>query len=84
MNFDQWYDTGAKQGCLLSATLFGLLGDGLEQHLVETLGLMHLTYQEHYLLLYASDLIILLCKCEMPQGRHCIRLTQVHVVTGRR
>ena len=29
---------GVKQGCPLSATLFGLFVDGLEQHLMDTLG----------------------------------------------
>ena len=33
---------GVKQGCPFSATLFGLFVDGLEQHLMDTLGMMHL------------------------------------------
>jgi len=29
---------GVKQGCPLSATLFGLFVNGLEQHLMDTVG----------------------------------------------
>ena len=36
---------GVKQGCPFSATLFGLFVDGLEQHLMDTLGMMHLHSQ---------------------------------------
>ena len=54
---------GVKQGCPLSATLFGLFVDGLEQHLMDTIGndapslsgvLVIIT-----LLLYADDLTIM-------------------------
>ena len=43
---------GVKQGCQLRATLFGLFVDGLEQHLMDTWGLLTL------LLIYADDLTI--------------------------
>ena len=52
---------GVKQGCPLSATLFGLFVDGLEQHLMDTLG--HdapcLSGALIPLLLYADDLNIM-------------------------
>ena len=52
---------GVKQGCPLSATLFGLFVDGLEQHLMDTLG--HdapcLTGALIPLILYADDLTIM-------------------------
>ena len=32
------FQMGVKQGCPLSAILFGLFVDGLEQHLMDTLG----------------------------------------------
>ncbi len=52
---------GVKQGCPLSATLFGLFVDGLEQHFMDTVG--HDAYSLSGilipLLLYADDLIIM-------------------------
>ena len=52
---------GVKQGCPLSATLFGLFVDGLEQHLMDTLGhdAPSLSGALIPLLLYADDLTIL-------------------------
>ena len=37
---------GVTQGCPLKATLFGLFVDGLEQHLMDTLGMMRPPSQE--------------------------------------
>ena len=55
---------GVKQGCSLSATFFGLLVDGLKQHLMTTPGhnAPSLSGVLIPLLLYADDLII------MPAG----------------
>jgi len=52
---------GVKQGCPLSATLFGLFVDGLEQHLMDTVGhdAPSLSGVLIPLLLYADDLIIM-------------------------
>ena len=52
---------GVKQGCPLSATLFGLFVDGLEQHLMDTLGhdAPSLSGALVPLLLYADDLTII-------------------------
>ena len=52
---------GVKQGCPLSATLFGLFVDGLEQHLMNTLGhdAPSLSGVLIPLLLYADDLTIM-------------------------
>ena len=52
---------GVKQGCQLSATLFGLFVDGLEQHLMDTLGhdAPSLSGVLIPLLLYADDLTIM-------------------------
>ena len=52
---------GLKQGCPLSATLFGLFVDGLEQHLMDTTGhnAPSLSGVLIPLLLYADDLIIM-------------------------
>ena len=52
---------GVKQGCPLSATLFGLFVDGLEQHLMDTTGhnAPSLSGVLIPLLLYAGDLIIM-------------------------
>ena len=52
---------GVKQGCPLSATLFGLFVDGLEQHLMDTVGhdAPSLSRVMIPLLLYADDLIIM-------------------------
>ena len=52
---------GVKQGCPLSATLFGLFVDGLEQHLMDTLGhdAPFLSGVLIPLLLYADDLTIM-------------------------
>ncbi len=52
---------GVKQGCPLSATLFGLFVDGLEQHLMDTLGhdAPSLSGALIPLLLYADDLTIM-------------------------
>ena len=52
---------GVKQGCPLSATLFGLFMDGLEQHLMDTVGqdAPFLSGILIPLLLYADDLIIM-------------------------
>ncbi len=52
---------GVKQGCPLSATLFGLFVDGLEQHLMDTVGhdAPSLSSVLIPLLLYADDLIIM-------------------------
>ena len=52
---------GVKQGCPLSATLFGLFVDGLEQHLMDTLGhdAPSLSGVLIPLLLYADDLTIM-------------------------
>ncbi len=52
---------GVKQGCPLSATLFGLFVDGLEQHLMDTVGhdVPSLSGVLIPLLLYADDLIIM-------------------------
>ena len=52
---------GVKQGCPLSATLFGLFVDGLEQHLMGTLGhdAPSLSGALIPLLLYADDLTIM-------------------------
>ena len=51
---------GVKQGCPLSATLFGMFVDGLEQHLMDTLGqdAPCLSGAVIPLLLYADDLTI--------------------------
>ena len=38
---------GDKQGCPLSATVFGLFVDGLQQHLMDTLSMMHPPSQEY-------------------------------------
>ncbi len=53
--------TPIKQGCPLSATLFELFVDGLEQHLMDTVGLdaPSLAGVLIPLLLYADDLIIM-------------------------
>ncbi len=52
---------GVKQGCPLSATLFGLFVDGLEQHLMDTVGhdAPSLSGVLISLLLYADELIIM-------------------------
>ena len=52
---------GVKQGCPLSATLFGLFVDGLEQHLMDTIGhdAPALSGILIPLLLYANDLSIM-------------------------
>ena len=52
---------GVKQGCPLSATLFGLYVDGLEQHLKDTVGhdAPSLSGILIPLLLYADDLILM-------------------------
>ena len=52
---------GVKQGCPLSATLFGLFVDGLEQHLMDTVGhdAPSLSGFLIPLLLYAYDLTIM-------------------------
>lgn len=54
---------GVKQGCPLSPTLFGLYIDGLEQHLLQTVGIDAPTLsalgQLVPLLLYADDLILM-------------------------
>ena len=52
---------GVKQGCPLSATLFGLFVDGLEQHLMDTVGhdAPSLSGALIPLLLYAGDLTIM-------------------------
>ena len=52
---------GVKQGCPLSATLFGLFVDGLEQHLMDTIGndAPSLSGVLIPLLLYADDLTIM-------------------------
>jgi len=52
---------GVKQGCPLIATLFGLFVDGLEQHLMDTIGhdAPSLSGVPIPLLLYADDLIIM-------------------------
>ena len=52
---------GVKQGCPLSATLFGLFVDGLEQHLMDTVGhdAPSLSGALIPLLLYADDLTIM-------------------------
>ena len=52
---------GVKQGCPLSATLFGLFVDGLEQHLMDTLGhdAPSLSGVVIPLLLYADDFTIM-------------------------
>ena len=52
---------GVKQGCPLSATLFGLFVDGLEQHLMDILGhdAPSLSGVLIPLLLYADDLTIM-------------------------
>ena len=52
---------GVKQGCPLSAMLFGLFVDGLEQHLMDTLGhdAPSLSGLLVPLLLYADDLTIM-------------------------
>ena len=52
---------GVKQGCPLSATLFGLFVDGLEQHPMDTLGhnAPSLSGVLIPLLLYANDLTIM-------------------------
>ena len=52
---------GVKQGCPLSATLFGLFVDGLEQHLMDTVGhdAPSLSGALTPLLLYAGDLTIM-------------------------
>ena len=52
---------GVKQGCPLSATLFGLFVDGLEQHLMDTLGhdAPSLSGVLIPLLVYADDLTIM-------------------------
>ena len=52
---------GVKQGCPLSATLFGLFVDGLEQHLMDALGhhAPSLSGLLVLLLLYADDLTIM-------------------------
>ena len=52
---------GLKQGCPLSATLFGLFVDGLEKHLMETLGhdAPDLSGILIPLLLYVDDLILM-------------------------
>lgn len=52
---------GVKQGCPLSATLFGLFVDGLEQHLMDTLGhdAPSLSGVLIPLIFYADDLIIM-------------------------
>ena len=52
---------GVKQDCPLSATLFGLFVDGLEQHLMDTLGhdAPSLSGALIPLLLYADDLTIM-------------------------
>ena len=49
---------GVKQGCPLSATLFGLFVDGMEQHLMDTLGhnAPSLSGVLISLILYADDL----------------------------
>ena len=53
--------TGVKQGCLLGATLIGLFVDGLEQHLMDTIGhdAPFLSKVLIPLLLYADDLTIM-------------------------
>ena len=50
-----------KQGCPLSATLFGLFVNGLEQHLMDTLGhdAPSLSGVLNSVLLYADDLTIM-------------------------
>ena len=55
-----WF-MGVKQGCPISATLFGLCVDGLEKHLMETRGhdAPDLSAIFTPLLLYADDLIIM-------------------------
>ena len=52
-----------------STTLFALLLYGLEQHLMETLGhdMSDLSGTPMSPLAYADDIVIMLCKCEMPQ-----------------
>ena len=52
---------GVKQGCSFSATLSGLFVDGLEQHLMDTLGhdAPSLSGVLILLLLYADDLTIM-------------------------
>ena len=52
---------GVNQGCPLTATLFGLFVDGLEQHLMDTLGhdATSLSGALIPLLLYADDLTIM-------------------------
>jgi len=59
----KWVDERRRsvQGCPLSATLFGLFVDGLEQHLMDTVGhdVPSLSGVLIPLLLYADDLIIM-------------------------
>ena len=52
---------GVKQACPLSATLFGLFVDGLEQHLMDTVGHDAPSSQGFLIpvLLYADDLTIM-------------------------
>lgn len=52
---------GAKQGCALSPTLFGMYVDGLNKHLIEPAGIDASTFMRVMvlLLLYADDLILM-------------------------
>ena len=88
---------GVKQGCPLSATLFGLFVDGLEQHLMDTLGhdVPSLSGLLVPLLLYADDLTIMSTTpaglqrhinalqlfCEQRQLMITVNLTKTKVVT---